>query len=299
MLYTSLYAPETVQEAVAILAEGSNGYRVKPIAGGTDLMIQLRERMVRVDTLVDLSTIPELQRIWVDDQRLHLGAAVTYSQLIESDLIQRHADLLAEASQLIGGPQIQHMGTIGGSLASASPTSDMLPCLAALNAEITLTSIDGDRHMPLSDFLLGSQKTILRPNELISRVSFKKPPPNAGSAFTKLGLRRSQAIAVVNAAVVLCVEDGQISQACVALGSVAPTVVRSPSSEQHLLGQVPSEALIEQAAEAAREHIDPISDIHCSRAYRLHTAKAIVKSALENALQRIRVGTNGKKDRDR
>lgn len=285
MLYNAYYAPKTVEEALKYLDQ-ANGQQIRPIAGGTDLMIQLREHMVHADGLLDVGEIAELKDIWLEKHQLHLGAAVTYTQLIESELIARYAYLLAEASRLIGAPQIQHMGTIGGNLANASPAGDTLPCLSVLNAEITLASLQGERQLPMTEFMLGVRRTALHSNELITKVSFAVLPANAGSAFVKLGLRRSQAISVVDAAAVLLVDDGTILDARVALGSVAPTIVRSPAVERILMGKTPSDDLFERAAEAARQDVSPISDIRGSAAYRLHVTKPLVKEALTKALQR-------------
>ena len=286
-LYESYYAPKTLKEALTHLTQ-ADGTRVRPIAGGTDLMVQLRERQLHADTLVDVSGISELKRIWLDGQRLHVGAAVTYTQLIESGPIQQYAYLLAETSRVIGGKQIQHMGTIGGNLGNASPAGDTLPCLSALEADVTLASLDGEREVAMADYMLGARKTALRPNELITKVSFDVLSEHAGSAFTKLGLRHSQAISVVDVAAVVFVRAGRISDVRVALGSVAPTIVRSPAAEQVLMDQTPSEALLDQAAEAARQNIEPISDIRGSAAYRLHVAKPLVRRALNTALERAR-----------
>ena len=287
MLYQSYYTPETIEQALEHLSP-ANGTRVRPIAGGTDLMIQLRERQVQTDTLVDVSGIPELKRIWVDSNgpRLHIGAAVTYTQLIESELIHRYAYLLVETSRVIGGKQIQHMGTIGGNLGNASPAGDTLPCLYALEADVTLASLEGERQVAMSDFMRGARRTALQPGELITQVTFDFLPTHAGSAFAKLGLRESQAISVVDVAAVVFIVDGCISSARVALGSVAPTIVRSPAVEQMLVGQSPSDDVLDRAAEAARQDIAPITDIRGSAAYRLHVAKPIVKQALHSAVER-------------
>ena len=287
MLYKSYYAPKTVEDALTLLAQ-ANGNRVKPIAGGTDLMVQLRERMVHADTLVDVSGIAELERIWVDEHRLHIGAAVTYTELIESELVHQHAYLLVEASRVIGAKQIQHMGTIGGNLGNASPAGDSLPCLYALDADVTLASLAGERQLSVSDFMLGVRKTVMQPGELITKVSFDIPRGNAGSAFAKLGLRHSQAISIVDVAAVAFIDDERISNLRIALGSVAPTIVRSHAVEQILVGQIPSDELLDRAAEAARRDISPITDIRGSSAYRLHITKPLVKQALEAALERAR-----------
>ncbi len=287
-LYQSYCSPDTIEGALTHLNR-ADGARVRPIAGGTDLMVQLRERLVQTDMLVDVSSIPDLKRIWLDGDRLHLGAAATYTQLIESELVHQHAYLLAEAGRLIGGKQIQHMGTIGGNLANASPAGDTLPCLYALDADITIASLEGDRHVAMSEFMRGPRKTALRPHELITRISFDVVPEHAGSAFTKMGLRHSQAISVVDVAAVVGVLDGRIASVRVALGSVAPTIVRSPSVEQMLLRQAPSDDLLDRAAEATRHDIEPITDIRGSAAYRLYVAKPFVRQALDRALERASV----------
>ena len=285
MLYQTYCAPETVEEALTHLAQ-ANGNTVKLIAGGTDLMVQLRERMVHADTLVDVSGIAELGRVWVDEHRLHIGATVTYTQLIESELVHEYAYLLAEASRVIGAPQIQHMGTIGGNLGNASPAGDTLPCLYALEAEVTLAGLEGERQLAMSDYMLGVRKTAMQPSELITEVSFDIPRGNAGSAFAKLGLRRAQAISVVDVAALVFLDDDRISNVRVALGSVAPTIVRARAVEQILMGQIPSDDLLDRAAEAARQDISPITDIRGSFAYRLYITKPLVRQAVETALKR-------------
>lgn len=287
MLYETYYEPQTVEAAVEVLAQ-ANGQQIRLIAGGTDLMIQLREHMVHADALLDLGSISELKRIWTDEQQLHVGATASYTDLIDSPLINQHAYLLVEASRLIGAPQIQHMGTIGGNLGNASPAGDTLPCLYVLDATVTLVGKEGERQVTMPEFMLGVRKTALRPDELISRVSFDLLPENAGSSFVKLGLRRSQAISVVDVAAVVFISQGRISDARIALGSVAPTIVRSQAAEEILIGQTPSEELFERAAEATRSDISPITDIRGSADYRHHVAKPLVKEALNSAVQRIK-----------
>lgn len=288
MLYETYYNPVTIEDAANYLAQ-ANGKQIRLIAGGTDLMIQLREHMVHADALLDLSRIPELKRIWSDETQLHIGATASYTDIIESEPVNRYAYLLVEASRQIGAPQIQHMGTIGGNLGNASPAGDTLPCLYVLDAKVTLTSKEGARQVSMPEFMLGVRRTALKPGELITKVSFEPLPQNAGSSFVKLGLRRSQAISVVDVASVVFVDEGRITDARVALGSVAPTIVRSTAAEEILIGEAPSEELFERAAQATREDISPITDIRGSAAYRHHVAKPLVKEALNSALQRVKI----------
>lgn len=285
MLYQDFYRPETLHEALDFMTQATSR-RVRPIAGGTDLMLQLKEGVTSADALVDISGLSELKQIREEGDELHVGGAASYTDLIESPLINRYAYLLAEASRVVGAPQIQHMGTIGGNLANASPAGDTLPCLVVLEAQLTLASVDGTRQVAMSDFMTGVRRTVLQPHELITDISFRKLPAHAGSSFVKLGLRQSQAISVVDVAAVVYADQGRIDALRIALGSVAPTIVRSPSAERILAGQTPSEALFLEAGAAAREDISPISDIRGSAPYRLYVTQNLVREALANAWQR-------------
>lgn len=294
MLYQDFYRPETLQEALEFMALANNGRRVRPVAGGTDLMLQLKEGVTTADALVDISGLAELKEIWEEGDELHVGGAVSYTDLIESPLIKRHAYLLAEASRVVGAPQIQHMGTIGGNLANASPAGDTLPCLIVLDAQLTLASEDGERRVAMSEFMTGVRRTVLQAHELITHISFRKLPANAGSSFVKLGLRHSQAISIVDVAAVIYADGGRVRGARIALGSVAPTIVRARSAERLLAGQVLSEALLDEAGAAAREDISPITDIRGSAPYRLYVTQNLVKEAVVNAWQRAQSPAIGK-----
>ncbi len=293
MLYQDFYRPETLQEALGFMAEAGSR-RIRPVAGGTDLMLQLKEGVTSADALVDISRVPELQQIREEGDELHIGGAASYTDLIDSPLVRQYAYLLVEASRVVGAPAIQHMGTIGGNLANASPAGDTLPCLVVLEARLTLASVDGQRQVMMSDFMTGVRRTVLQPNELITTISFKKLPATAGSSFAKLGLRESQAISVVDAAAVVYSSEGRIEAARIALGSVAPTIVRAPSAEALLAGAAPDESLLRQAGAAAREDISPISDIRASAPYRLYVTQELVAVALQSAWQRAQKTRNTK-----
>jgi len=285
MLYQSYHVAHTLEEAVSLL-ESANGATVRPIAGGTDLMLQLHERLARADVLVDISGVPEIQDIRLSDGTVHVGAAVTYSQILDSAVMKRYAPLLTEASRTVGATQIRNMGTVGGNLGTASPAGDSLPPLYALDASVTLTSSKGERNLPITAFIQGYRRTDLRAGELIKEISFPALPQGAGSVFVKFGLRQSQAIAVVNVSVVLHVRQERVERAAVALGAVAPMVVRSPAVEKLLLGQLLSEDLFEQAGEAVQQDISPIDDVRGSAAFRRHLAGALLREALASARRR-------------
>jgi CO/xanthine dehydrogenase FAD-binding subunit len=289
MLYKTYHVARSLAEAVSLLA-GAEAATIRPIAGGTDLMLQLRERVLSVDSLVDVGAVPELKGLQLENNTVRIGAAVTYREIIESDLIGRHAYLLQEASRAVGAIQIQNMGTVGGNIANASPAGDALPCLYALEGRVTVAGTAGERSLPLADFVRGYRQTDLRPGELIKEITFEALPPDTGSAFVKFGLRQGQAISVVMLAAILQVRLGIISRAAVALGAVAPTVVRSPAAEAVLLGQPPSPELFDAAGEAAREDIRPIDDIRGTAAFRRHVVRPLVREALGKAWARVQAG---------
>lgn len=292
MLYKTYHVARSLAEAVSLLA-GAEAATIRPIAGGTDLMLQLRERVLSVDGLVDVGAVPELKGLHLDNNTVRIGAAVTYREIIDSDLIGQHAYLLREASRAIGATQIQNMGTVGGNLGNASPAGDILPCLYALEARVSLAGPAGERSLPITGFLRGYRQTDLGSGELIKEIAFSALPPDTGSAFVKLGLRQGQAISVVMVAVVLQVQAGVICRAAVALGAVAPTIVHSPAAEAVLLGQAPSPELFEAAGEAARMDIVPIDDIRGTAAYRRHVARPLVRQALSQAWARSQARAHG------
>ncbi|MCC6192666.1 MAG: xanthine dehydrogenase family protein subunit M [Anaerolineales bacterium] len=292
MLYKSYHVAHSLSEAIALLASDGDG-SVRPIAGGTDLMLQLRERPCSAERLVDVGSVPELKRLELQGDVVKIGAAVTYRELIESDLIAQQAYLLHEASRQVGATQIQNMGTIGGNLGNASPAGDLLPCLYALEAIITVASPGGERSLPVADFLRGYRQTDLRPGELIKDITLRALTPDTGSAFVKLGLRQGQAISVVMVAAVLGVRAGRIRRTAIALGAVAPTIVRSIAAETVLLGQRPTADVFDGAAAAARRDIRPIDDVRGTAAYRRHVTRPLVREALTKAWERAAASQTG------
>jgi carbon-monoxide dehydrogenase medium subunit len=285
VLYKKYCFAKSLDEAIELL-NSNDGSIVRPIAGGTDLMLQLNEGVTTIDVLVDVSGIPELLGIQMQGDCIHLGASLPYIKIINSELLSSHALLLVEASRLVGAAQIQNMGTLGGNIANASPAGDMLPCLYALDAEITISGLSGDRKVPIKKFFLGYRHTDLKPGELIKEISFKSLPAGVGSAFVKYGLRQSQAISVVMVAAIMHLRDNMISKASIVMGAVAPTIVNCPSAEQVLINQEPSLELFERAGQAARADICPIDDVRGSAEFRRYLTKTLVKRALEKAWKR-------------
>lgn len=277
--------PTSVDEALEVLVAREGQARV--VAGGTDLILDLREGRRQAETLVDITRIPDLNRITLDDGIITLGAAVTYRRVIGSPLLQTRAPVLVEACRTVGSPQIRNVGTLVGNLANASPAGDAIPPLWALGASVTLTSRRGGRRtLPLEEFFLGVRRTTLSPDEMLVSISFPAPQPNERSAFLKLGLRRTLAIAVANVAAVLGFDGDVVTHARIALGAVAPTVIRAREAEESLAGRPLTEKAIVRAGDLAAAAARPIDDIRGGAAYR----REVVRVLTTRALRRLREG---------
>lgn len=292
MLYKEYLCARTLSEALAWLGEKPG---TRPIAGGTDLMVQLQARTAQASRLVDISRLPELKEIRLSNGMVHIGAAATYQAIIDSEILREAAPLLVESSRQVGAAQVQHMGTIGGNIANASPAGDLLPPLYALEAWLTLVSSRGERQQPIREFILGVHRTTLRPGEIITAVHFEALKPGESSSFVKFGLRQSQMISVVSVAARLQAVDGIIRSACIGLGAVAPTVVCSLAAENTLIGKPGSPYLFEQAGDAARRDSSPIDDIRGSAAFRRHLVGPLVQRALQSAWEHAYIARTERK----
>ena len=279
-MWTRYYSPSTLQEAVELLAAHNEGARI--VAGATDLILELeRGQRPGVDILIDISRIPGQDMITLDDDGwVHLGPLVTHNHCAGSELIQQKAFTLARACWQVGAPQIRNRGTVAGNIITASPANDSIPPLMALGAQLTLLSVDGERTMPMEDFYSGVRKTVMKETELMSDIAFPVLAENARSTFIKLGLRRAQAISVVNAAVVLLITEGRIEHPVITLGSVAPTIIHATEAETYLTGKELQPDVIEKAAELAALAARPIDDLRGSAGYRQEMVRVCTLRAL-------------------
>ena len=279
-MWTSYYTPSTLLEAVELLA--THGEEARIVAGATDLILELeRGQRPGVDILIDISRIPGQDEITLDDDGwVHLGPLVTHNHCAGSELIQRKAFALARACWQVGAPQIRNRGTVAGNIITASPANDAIPPLMALGAQLTLLSADGERTVPIEDFYTGVRKTVMKDGELMSDIAFPVLVENARSAFVKLGLRRAQAISVVNAAVVLLIKEGRIEHAAITLGSVAPTIIHATEAEAYLTEKELQPDIIEVAAELAARAARPIDDLRGSAVYRQEMVRVCTLRAL-------------------
>ena len=317
-MWDSYHTPHTVPEALALLATYGDDCRI--IAGGTDLLLEL-ERGVRrpPKALIDITRIPDLDQVDCRDGWLRLGASATHNQVVASAGVVAHAFPLARACWLVGAPQIRNRGTVAGNLVTASPANDTITPLWAMDATVTLASrARGERTLSFDQFFLGVRRTAIAPDEMVVAINVPMLGPHERGTFLKLGLRQAQAISVVNVAVVIAFDGEEapfpypspgvpgegrkapfpypspgvpgegraVGRARIALGSVAPTIVRAGEAEAYLAGKILTEEVITRAAELAAGAARPISDIRAGADYR----RDMVRVMTVRALRQLRDG---------
>jgi xanthine dehydrogenase iron-sulfur cluster and FAD-binding subunit A len=273
------YTPADLDEAVALLAQ--YGAQARVVAGGTDLLLEIERGQRSPHVLIDITRIPGLDEIRIEDGRVHIGPLVTHSQVVASRLLVAAAYPLARACSEVGAPQIRNRGTVAGNLLTASPANDTITPLRALDAHVTLHSADGgERDVALADFFLGVRRTALAAGELLVDIHFPALAAGERGTFIKLGLRKSQAISVINVAAVLALDGETVRHACLAFGSVAPTIVRAAEAEACLAGRSLDEATIHEAGRLAAAAVRPIDDIRSPGAYRSDMVAVLTERAL-------------------
>lgn len=281
-MWTDYINVTSIDEALQILAK--QGKRARIVAGATDLILEV-ERGVRtgIDTWIDITRIRGLNDISLDkDNRLHLGPLVTHNDCVASKLIVERAFPLAKAAWEVGAPQIRNRGTIAGNLITASPANDTITPLMALGASVTLLSREGQREIPLDEFYTGVRKTVIRPDEMMVDIVFPAMDTNQRGDFVKLGLRRAQAISLVNVAVVLTFDGSQVVRASITLGAVAPTIIHASEAEGFLNGRELDENSIAKAAELTLQASYAIDDVRASSIYRDEMVRVCTLRALRS-----------------
>lgn len=273
-----------VGHAVALL--GEHGAKAKILAGGTDLLVELKHAVHNPEMIVDVSRLRELKEIIVRDDGLHIGALATHGDIMGSPVIRDMFPALVEAAHSIGAVQTRNLGTLGGNLITCVPSMDSGPTLIALEALVTVANAAGRRSMPLPELFVGPRKTGLKPGDLLVDIVIPKENLGKPAAFEKFGLRKGQALALVNAAAAFFVDKGNFRNPCIALGAVAPVVIRAPKAEAYLAGRKISAEAMAEAGRIAATEAKPITDFRASAEYRRDLVAVLVKRALTKALTR-------------
>jgi xanthine dehydrogenase iron-sulfur cluster and FAD-binding subunit A len=277
-MWQTYYQPQSLDEALALLDAHAGQARV--VAGGTDVIVELSRGINPTQAMIDITAIPGLRSLRLDGDVITLGALSTHNDVVRSALCRERALPLAQACWEVGAPQIRNRGTVAGNLVTASPANDTITPLIALDAEVTLCKQGAARRMPLRDFYLGVRRTALAPNELLTEIRLPALGANQRGRFVKLGLRAAQAISVIDFAIVLTFDGQVVSGARIALGSLAPTIVRALAAEAYLPGQSLTQDVCHQASGLVCEAARPIDDVRSSAAYRLATLRNLVAQTL-------------------
>ena len=278
-MWHSYYAPDSIEEALRLLAE--RGPAAHIIAGGTDLLVELRRAAHPGIELVDVTRLVLQDRVWLDgDCMIHIGPTVTHNQAAACGILVERGTPLALASAQVGTPQVRNRGTIAGNLITASPANDTITALWALDARLTIRSTRGERTLSFSDFYRGVRRTALEHDEMVTDIVFPAFRADQRGVFLRLGLRRANTIAMVNAAVVLTFAGNTVTDARIALGSVAPTIIRAPQAERALAGKPLGEECMAEASILAAQAASPITDVRAGADYRREATRVLVGRAL-------------------
>lgn len=267
------YQPKTIAEASELRAR--YGKAAVLLNGGTDVVIQLREKLIAPDAVIDIKHIPGLDRITFDKKNgLVIGACATVAALAADENVKRYYPFLGDAAESIGSKQVRNRATCIGNIVNASPLCDTGTPLYALNAVVMLESASGKREVPITEFITFVRKTVLKEDELVTAIRVPYVEGVKG-VFTKVARRKEVDLSTICGTVV---KDG--NSFCIALGAVAPTPVRLPKTEALLSGKPLTDALIEEAAKLAQTEVSPIDDVRASKAYRLDVTEVIVRNGL-------------------
>jgi xanthine dehydrogenase FAD-binding subunit len=288
MFHTHYIAPGSLEELLTVLHHYGGEARI--IAGGTDLIPQMRLGKLTPEVLVDPLHLP-LAEIAETNDDFHLGALVTHTQTIDSPLFKQTYPALVNACRQVGGPPVRNRGTLAGNLANASPAADSALPLLVYDARVVASRISAERLIPMDEFYLGPGQTQLFPEEFIREIKLPKMPPRTLAVFLKLGNRQAMAIAVASVAIRVSIDTtGQVNQARIALGSVAPTPLRAYQAETILQSLPLNETTIRLAAQAAQQAACPISDLRATAEYRSKMVEVLTRRALNILCSRIAAG---------
>lgn len=283
------HEPSTLEEALQLLSE--LGGNAKVLAGGTDLLVKMKQKIDKPRHVISVARVPGLAEVIPrNGHGVTVGAGVTAATLSRHELVRDRFEPLALAAARLGAPMIRNRATIGGNLVNGRPAADLPPACMVLDASLKLKSVSGERDVPVHEFFRGPGETVIEPHELLVSINMETPEPWSGGAYIKLGARKTLEISMVNVAVMLTLQspDGLIVDARIALGAVAPTPVRAFAAEDLLVGAAPSDELFQRAGEVGVGMCSPITDHRGTMEYRCMMIEVLTKRALGVALQRAK-----------
>jgi CO/xanthine dehydrogenase FAD-binding subunit len=278
------FAPRTLDEALSLLASQGDGAKV--LAGGQSLIPLLNFRLAHPEALVDINRIGDLAYLRADDGGVAIGALTRQHAVERSELVRTRVPILAEACRFIGHLPIRHRGTIGGNLAHADPASELPAVMVALEAQFTLSSTKKNRTVPADRFFVAPLHTSLQTGEMLTEIRVPGLPARTGGAFVEMARRAGDYALVGVAALITLDGSGRCQRARVALCGVGPTPIRASAAEEALVGQAPTGAALDEAAERAAAATSPPSDVHGSAAFRTKLARHFTRQAIAVAAQR-------------
>jgi carbon-monoxide dehydrogenase medium subunit len=277
------FEPKTVQEAVGLLVKYKRA--AKLLAGGTDLMLGMKEGFVKPRYLINLKTIKGLDKIAYSKKgEISIGSLTTWTAILSSGAILEHYPILREAASLIGGYQIRNRGTIGGNICHASPSADSAPALMVYGAQCVVSGPRRERVIPIEEIFSGVQKTSLKPEEILTGFRIPPPDPQSKGCYLKFSPRKAMDLPIVGVGALVRASNGTFEEVKIALGAVAPTPIRARKAERFLVGKPVSDPSIRQAAEEAVNESKPITDLRASREYRLGLVRELTGQAITQSL---------------
>jgi len=283
------HEPSTLEEALKLLSELGGNARV--LAGGTDLLVRMKQKIEKPKHVISVARVPGLNEIIPrNGHAITIGAGTTAATLARNEVVRDRFLPLALAAGRLGAPMVRNRATIGGNLVNARPAADLPPACMVLDASLKLKSVSGERKVSVNEFFRGPGETVIEPNELLVSIHIETPPPWSGGSYIKLGARKTLEISMVNVATMLTLQsaDGPILDARIALGAVAPTPVRAYAAEEMLVGAMPSEEWFQRAGEVGVGMCSPITDHRGTLEYRCMMIEVLTKRSLGLALERAK-----------
>ncbi len=290
------FKPKSIKEATIMLEQSDDS---APLAGGTDLLVEIKQGLRHHKNIISLSDVEELKHITEEPTGIYIGAGITHNELIASDLIKSKLPGIALAASKIGSDQVRNKGTIGGNICTAASCCDLGPVLISLNASVEMASSTETRTVPLIEFFVFHRKTNLKKGELVTRIFVPYPDTNTGVHIEKFGLREAAAVSVASVAVMVKLQAGICEDACIVIGAVAPTpkisdraIVQIKGKDISLLTE--NSEILKQAGNAAAEDAVPIDDIRGGANYRRDLLKVLTRRAIVNAIAQAQLNNDNK-----